>query len=242
MTVNQTLTSIVVSPASATVATSATQQFNASAQDQFGSALGPQPTLTWSVSGGGTVNSSGLFTAGSSAGGPFTVTAASGSISGTGSVSVSSTPTTVYRIDCGSSSAVSPFSADQFFSGGTARTVTHSISTSGLTNAAPQGVYQSERYGNVTYTLPSLVASASYTVRLHFAELFWTAAGKRTFNVAINGTTVLSNFDIFATTGAEFKATLRDFTTTATSAGQIVITLTTVKDNATIEGIEIIRQ
>ncbi|MFL5306520.1 MAG: malectin domain-containing carbohydrate-binding protein, partial [Polyangia bacterium] len=99
----------------------------------------------------------------------------------------------------------------------------------------------SERYGNSTYTLPGLVASASYTVRLHFAELFQTATGMRTFNVAINGTTVLSNFDIFAATGAAFKATLRDFTATATSSGQIVVTLTTVKDNATIEGIEIIR-
>ena len=94
----------------------------------------------------------------------------------------------------------------------------------------------------MTYTLPSLVAAASYTVRLHFAELFQTAAGKRVFNVAINGTTVLSNFDIFATTGAEFKATLRDFTATANASGQIVIKLTTVTDNATIEGIEIIRQ
>ena len=35
-----------------------------------------------------------------------------------------------------------------------------------------------------TYTFPGLVASASYTVRLHFAELFQTAAGKRLFNVA----------------------------------------------------------
>jgi hypothetical protein len=120
--------------------------------------------------------------------------------------------------------------------------VTNTINVSGLANAAPQGVYQSERYGNVTYTLPSLVSGASYTVRLHFAELFWTATGKRVFNVAINGTTVLSNFDLFATTGAEFKATLRDFTATANSSGQIVVKLTTVTDNATIEGIEIIRQ
>jgi Malectin domain len=240
VTVNQTLTSIAVSPATATVNTSGTQQFTATARDQFGTGLAAQPAFAWTTSGGGTISSAGLFTAGTTTGGPFTITAASGSILGTASVTVSSTPTTVYRINCGGS-AVSPFAADQFFSGGTARTVTNSIATSGLTNAAPQGVYQSERYGNVTYTLPSLVASASYTVRLHFAELFQTAAGKRKFNVAINGTTVLSNFDIFATTGAAFKATLRDFTTTATSAGQIVIALTTVTDNATIEGIEIIR-
>ncbi|HVY39038.1 MAG TPA: malectin domain-containing carbohydrate-binding protein [Polyangia bacterium] len=241
VTVNQTLTSIVVSPASATVAPSGTQQFTASARDQFGTALVAQPSLTWTVSGGGTIGSGGLFTAGSSAGGPFTVTATSGSVHGTASVTVSSGATTVYRINCGGS-AVSPFTADQFFSGGTARTVTNTISTTGLTNAAPQGVYQSERYGNVTYTLPSLVPAAAYTVRLHFAELFQTAAGKRTFNVAINGTTVLSSFDIFAATGAAFKATLREFTTTANASGQIVVTLTTVKDNATVEGIEIIRQ
>jgi hypothetical protein len=239
VTVNQTLTSIVVSPASTTVVTSATQQFTASARDQFATALTTQPSFTWSVSGGGTISAGGLFTAGTTAGGPFTVSAGSGGVTGTGSVSVSSASTTVYRIDSGGS-AVSPFTADQFFSGGTARTVTHSISTTGLTNAAPQGVYQSERYGNVTYTIPSLVASASYTVRLHFAELYWTASGKRLFNVAINGTTVLSNFDVFATTGAEYKATLREFTTTANPSGQIVIKLTTVKDNATVEGIEII--
>ncbi|HXU63931.1 MAG TPA: malectin domain-containing carbohydrate-binding protein [Polyangia bacterium] len=242
VTVNQTLTSIVVSPASATVATAGTQQFTASARDQFATALTAQPAMTWSVTGGGTINSSGLFTAGATAGGPFTVRATSGSVSGTASVTVSSTPTTIYRIDSGSSSAVSPFTADQFFSGGSTRSVTNAINTTGLTNAAPQAVYQTERFGNVTYTMPSLVAGASYTVRLHFAELFWTATGKRKFNVAINGTTVLSNFDIFATTGAEFKATLREFTTTANASGQIVITTTTVTDNATVEGIEIIKQ
>jgi hypothetical protein len=241
VTVNQTVTSIVVSPTSATVVASATQQFTATARDQFVTNLTTQPSFTWTVGGGGTINATGLFTAGTTAGGPFTVTAASSSVSGTGSVTVTAAATTVYRINCGGS-AVSPFTADQFFSGGTARTVTNTINTTGLANAAPQTVYQNERYGNVTYTIPSLVASAKYTVRLHFAELFQTASGKRVFNVAINGTTVLTNFDIFAATGAAFKATLRDFTATATSAGQIVIKTTTVTDNATVEGIEIIRQ
>src|SRR5260370_36147573 len=54
--------------------------------------MNPQPTFTWSVSGGGTIDSSGLFTAGATAGGPFTVTAASGSVSGTASVTVTATP------------------------------------------------------------------------------------------------------------------------------------------------------
>ncbi len=240
VTVDQTLTSIVVTPASATVNTSASQQFSAAARDQFGTALTTQPSFAWSVNGGGSIGSSGLFVAGASAGGPYTVTAASGGTSGTASVTVSSTPTAVYQINVGSSSAASPFAGDQYASGGTQRTVTNSITISGITNPAPMAVYQSERYGNSTYTFPSLIPGSQYTVRLHFAELYQTAAGRRVFNVAINGTTVLSNFDIYATVGARYAALLREFTATANTSGQIVVTFTTVTDNATIEGIEII--
>lgn len=82
------LTSISVSPSSASVTANGTQQLTATAKDQFGNALSPQPSLIWTVSGGGTINSSGLFTAGSMAGGPYTVTATSGSLSGTASVTV----------------------------------------------------------------------------------------------------------------------------------------------------------
>lgn len=89
VTVNQTLTTITVSPASASVNTGATQQFTATATDQFGTALSTQPSFSWTVSGGGTISSSGLFTAGASAaGGPYTVTASSGGKSGTASVTV----------------------------------------------------------------------------------------------------------------------------------------------------------
>jgi hypothetical protein len=88
VTVNQTLTSIVVSPSSATVNVSATQQFTATARDQFTTNLTTQPSFTWTVSGGGTINASGVFTAGSTAGGPYTVTATSGAVNGTASVTV----------------------------------------------------------------------------------------------------------------------------------------------------------
>jgi hypothetical protein len=90
--------------------------------------------------------------------------------------------------------------------------------------------------------MPSLTVGAQYTVRLHFAELYQTATGKRVFNVLINGTTVLSNFDIYAATGARYKAVVREFTATANASGQIVIKFNTVTDNATIQGIEIIKK
>jgi hypothetical protein len=88
------ITSIVVSPSTATVTTATTKQFTASGKDQYSAVLSPQPAFTWTVSGGGTISSTGLFTAGSTAGGPYAVKAASGSISGTATVTVTLPPAT----------------------------------------------------------------------------------------------------------------------------------------------------
>jgi hypothetical protein len=76
-------------------------------------------------------------------------------------------------------------------------------------------------------------------VRLHFAETYWSSAGSRVFNVSINGTTVLTNFDIFAAAGAKNKAVIEQFVESANSSGQYVITFTRVKDNSLVSGIEI---
>lgn len=151
------------------------------------------------------------------------------------------TRTTIYQINTGGS-AVSPYIADQFFSGGTTANTANAITIpGGLTNPAPQGVYQTERYGASTYTITGLTVDKRYFVRLHFCEIYWTAAGSRVFNVSINGTTVLSNFDIYVAAGnAQYTAVIREFYTVANSSGQIVIEFTTVTDNATIEGIEIL--
>ena len=80
-------------------------------------------------------------------------------------------PQTYYRVNSGGGTA-SPFIADAFFSGGTAGSTSATIDTSGVTNPAPQAVYQTERWNNNTYTFPNLIAGTSYKVRLHFAEIF----------------------------------------------------------------------
>jgi hypothetical protein len=95
VTVNQTQTSIGVSPGSVSLVPGGTQQFSASALDQFGSAMVSQPSFTWSIDAGGvggTVSSSGLYTAPSSTGTAI-VRATAGSTSGTASVTVTTIPT-----------------------------------------------------------------------------------------------------------------------------------------------------
>jgi len=136
--------------------------------------------------------------------------------------------------------AVSPFAADEDFTGGATSATTHAIDTSAVTSPAPQAVYQSNRYGNFTYALPGLTANANYTVRLHFAEEYWTTAGSRVFNVTINGKQVLTNFDILAAAGAEYKAVVEQFTIPADSTGKITLQFATVKDNAQVNAIEIL--
>ena len=66
---------------------------------------------------------------------------------------------------------------------------THFVGTSAVFSTAQpisgttdDPLYQSERYGqNFGYQIP--VANGTYEVDLHFAEIFWTSAGQRVFDV-----------------------------------------------------------
>jgi hypothetical protein len=146
--------------------------------------------------------------------------------------------TSAVQIDSGGP-AVSPFAADMDFTGGGTINHANTIDLSGVTNPAPMAVYQTARIGSFKYTIPGFAAGSSHSVRLHFAETYWTAAGLRIFNVTINGTQVLTNFDIFAAAGAKNKAVIEQFTTNANASGQYVITFIPVKDNALVSAIEV---
>lgn len=136
--------------------------------------------------------------------------------------------------------AVSPFVADVDFAGGSTINHANTIDLSGVTNPAPMTVYQTARTGNFTYTVPVFNPGSSQTVRLHFAETFFSTAGSRTFNVSINGTQVLANFDVFAAAGAKNKAVIEQFTESANPSGQYVIQFTSVVNNSLLSGIEVI--
>ena len=112
-------------------------------------------------------------------------------------------------------------------------------------NAAPEALYQSELYGaDYSYTFP-VPKGATYTVRLHFAEIFGAAVGERIENVDINGQRVLSNLDIAKEAGQN-KALVKTFSNIAPDAkGNIVIHVSaapgSADQNAKISGLEITR-
>ena len=77
-------------------------------------------------------------------------------------------------------------------------------------NTADALLYQTERKGVQGYTFD--IANGRYRITLHFCEIVWTEPGRRIFDVAIEGRTVLQDFDIFARIGHD-RALRFDFYT-----------------------------
>lgn len=145
----------------------------------------------------------------------------------------------VIAIDSGGGGS-GAFSPDAAFSGGRTLRRANRINRSPVSNAPSNSVYDTQRYGNFTYTIGRLKARAAYTLRLHFAELYLSAPGSRLFDVSINGTQVLTNFDIFAAAGAKDTATVQQLTTHADRRGRLTITFTSVKNTACLAGLEVL--
>jgi Hypothetical glycosyl hydrolase family 15 len=96
VTVNQTLTTIAVTPQTASVPDAATQQFAATATDQFGLAIN-NPAISWSLTGLGSLSAAGKYTAPASGTGSATVKASNGSVSTTAAVTVTLPPAFSYN-------------------------------------------------------------------------------------------------------------------------------------------------
>jgi predicted alpha-1,2-mannosidase len=149
------------------------------------------------------------------------------------------------RVVCGSDEPVRDFVPDPNMLLGAVNHRDASIDTS-TANAAPAAVYQSERYGKDFSYLYPVPKDGRYCVRLHFAEIFDDAAGRRRENILINGQPVLKDFDIFAAGGGLNKAVVKEFAgITPDERGNIVIRIITTPDspdkNAKISGLEILK-
>ena len=122
------------------------------------------------------------------------------------------------------------FTPDANFTGGTANTTANVVNVTGVSNPAPAAVYGNCRVGTsstgFSYTFPHLIAGSNYSVRLHFCETVATASGQRKFNVLINGNQVLTNYDVYATCGAQNVACEEPFAAIADTGGNITIVFT----------------
>jgi Malectin domain/Concanavalin A-like lectin/glucanases superfamily len=121
-------------------------------------------------------------------------------------------------------------------------TQTINLSDPSIPSGTPMALFQTERWDGssapeMQWRFP--VAAGSYEVRLAFAETYSGAqsVGARVFDVSIEGTTVLDNYDIFGDVGG-YKGIVKSFI--VSSDASLDITFGHVVQNPAIKGIEII--
>lgn len=193
--------------------------------------------------GGLTACSGAAGTASPSAGSPLTsASSATEGASGAGATTAAGTTTGAAASETVAINAGGPasgsFWADKYFTGGATygNDATNDISQI-KSNPPPAAIFNTERYGAMTYTIPD--RSGPQTVTLYFSENYVTGPGQRLFDVRINGTTVLSKFDIYASAGGANRAIAKSFTTTANAGGQVVIEFIAGVQSPKISGIAV---
>jgi hypothetical protein len=217
------LTSLHVTPSTAYIAPGGTRDFSVEGRDQFGKQF-DIGTVTWSANGGGTINSSGLFTAGSSEGGPFTVKAAFGSLAGTATVLVTKSNPVYVRINCGSNSFfVNGWGIDDLYArNGADRNADGDVKADGIDNAAAADIYKSA-YGGASHSYSigaELVPNGTYTVRLHLAD---SESKTRSITYRMEGEQVASGINIANEAGGINRALVRDFVVTVSDSNGLQI-------------------
>ena len=159
------------------------------------------------------------------------------SVTATFTVGPTGGSTMVSQINCGGPAYTAgdgtAFQADGYFNGG----ATYS-STSAISGTLDDALYQTERYGgSFGYDIP--LANGEYEVTLKFAEIFFNSAGSRTFNIAMEGATIIGDLDVWARVGKnvafdeKFVVTVND--------GQLDIDFNAISDNAKIAAIQVAR-
>ena len=180
-------------------------------------------TYAWSkFSGPGTVTfgtaTAATTTATFSTAGVYTVrlTANDGALSGFDDLVVTvngSSGTAVYRINVAggafTDSQGRAWSADANFTGTTG---TFAVGQP-ISGTVDDALYQKVRYGSsFAYALP--IANGTYTVVLHVAEIWFTGAGQRVFDVAAEGGVVVDNLDMLGGSAGQFAAVTQAVQTT----------------------------
>lgn len=120
--------------------------------------------------------------------------------------------------------------------------------TVAIANTDNPQLYRTYRHNTLDTPLPQRVMTfrfpldnGSYGVKLHFAEINWNAAGKRVFNVSVEGVPILNNFDIFAQAGGKNRALVIPVPNVQVTDKELTIQLKATVDFPNISGIEVTR-
>jgi hypothetical protein len=149
----------------------------------------------------------------------------SGSAPDTGTV----TAFTPIRVGAGQTAPVvdgqnNTWAADEDFMNGTGLPPSSPMVT--VTGTDTSALYNGQRYGNPNFTYTFTVPNGTYVVTLKFAELYVTAAAQRLFNIALNGTAIETNFDIFAEAGGMNIALDKTYPPVTVTGGMIQLSFT----------------
>jgi len=141
------------------------------------------------------------------------------------------------KVACGSTSAIDGCSADKAYASGSWGYVTmsgtYSTSNTINPNCGYPNAMKKERYKAGSYKFD--VANGNYTVKLYFTESYFTASGKRKFDVKIENTLKLDDFDIYVAAGGQNKGIEKVFTGIAVTDGQLNIDFVAVTENPKID-------
>jgi hypothetical protein len=116
------------------------------------------------------------------------------------------------------------------------------LSHASIPSGTPSSLFQSERFNKSSkaemhWSFP--VTPGTYEVRIYFAEIYFTSKGQRVFDVVVENTRVLSNYDIVADVGA-FKGVVKSFV--VSSDASLDIHLNRIRENPKVSAIEIIQR
>jgi hypothetical protein len=136
------------------------------------------------------------------------------------------------RVNCGGpaiTDAIGTWSADNLGN--------HAETTAAIANTTVPELYKKESWSTSTLHYQFSVPNGSYTVKLHFAEIYLTARGQRVFNIVVNGLTVHSNFDILGVTSPNTAYDLS--IPVSVNTGQITVQLVPVTGTPKLSALEI---
>jgi hypothetical protein len=105
-------------------------------------------------------------------------------------------------------------------------------------------LYQTEFFGQ-DLSIDVGLDNGFYNVKLHFAEIYWPAAGQRVFDVSIQGNKVLGDIEVVqeageaAGAGGDHVALTKEFKPVSVTDGTLSISTKTEADNSKFSGLAI---